>query len=89
MTAQEKLIEYASKHNDQKVFTHEEFVGKMATEGCAINRTPNSKTIANARREGKTIIVTETTVANTQQVVDGKLVFGKSETTVEVLRIEL
>lgn len=89
MNAQEKLIEYASKYNNGKVLTNEEFVGQMVVDGVAINRTPNSKTIARARREGKTIIVTETIITDTHEVVDGKIVFGKSEMTDEVMRIEL
>lgn len=95
MIAQEKLLEYASKKNDTNnnvstwKLTNEEFIGKMVTEGVVIERTPNSRTVARARREGKTIILTETVVLDTAEVVDGKMVFGKSETTAEVLRIEL
>jgi len=91
MTAQEKLIEYASKYNNGKVLTNEEFVGKMVTEGCVIERTPNSMTVANAKREGKTIIVTETIKTDTINIVDGKLLVTKHGNieTAEVLRIEL
>ena len=89
MNAQEQLLQYASKHNNGNVLTNEEFVGQMVVKGVAINRTPSSKTIARAQRAGKTITVTETIVAETSEIVDGKLVFGKSQSTVEVLRIEL
>lgn len=89
MNAQEKLIEYASKYNNGKVLTNEEFVGQMVVKGVAINRTPSSKTIARAQRDGKTITVTETVVTETSEIVEGRMVFGKSETTTEVLRIEL
>lgn len=89
MTPQEKLIEYAKKYNNEKVLTHEEFIGKARLEGVAIARTPNSVTTANVRREGKTIIITETTKTRTQEIVGGKLEFVESIETVEALRIEL
>lgn len=91
MTTQEKLIEYAKKHNNGKVLTNEEFIGKMITEGCVIARTPNSMTVANAKRDGKTIIVTETIKTDVTNIVDGKLVIVKHGNieTAEVLRIEL
>lgn len=88
MNAQQKTLEYAKGKNNGTL-TNQEFVGQMATEGVVIERTPNSKTIARLRREGKTIIVTETTVKNTNEVIGGKLVFGKSESTREIFRADL
>lgn len=81
MNAQEMLLNYAAKHNDGKVYTNEQFIGKAITEGICINRSGGIRTNARIRREGKTIIVTETTIAPTLE--------GHSETTVEILRVNV
>ena len=83
MTPQEKMIEYAKKNNDQKVYTHEQFIGKMIAEGIVINRTPTSMTVANAKREGLTITITETVQKETAN--PGEII----EETTTVMTIEL
>ncbi len=89
MTAQEQLIDYAKQHNNGHILTDEEFVGKMVIEGCVISRTPSSKIVARAMRSGKTITVAETTITQTAEIVDGKIIFGTIEDTREVMRINL
>lgn len=91
MDAKSKMLEYASQHNHSEFdkLTNEEFCGKMIVEGVVVSRTSNSKVIARARREGKAIIVTETTKTQTSKVVNGKVEFGETETTAKIMRIEL
>jgi len=88
-TPQEKMIEYAKQHNNERIFTHEVFCGKMITEGVVIERTPGGMTVARAKREGKTIIVTETVQSEKLEIVNGQLISKPVEVTTEVLRIEL
>lgn len=80
MTAQEKLLEYAKEHNKYDM-TNQEFIGQMASEGIVIKRSPQTKTVARVKREGKIIMVTETLV--TKDVND-----KVSETTTEIMRVE-
>jgi hypothetical protein len=82
MNAKEQALEYAQKHNNgsQK---NEEIFGQMLKEGYVISRTAGIKVVAQARREGKTIIVTETTVHT--DALTGK----KIESTVEIFRATL
>lgn len=90
MTAQEQLIKYAEKHNTGEVFTHQEFIGKAATEGVCIARTSESKTICNIKRQGKTITITETTITKRFQVVNGKMIdLEPLVETAEVAQINL
>ena len=88
MTNTQKMIGYAQQHEHDGL-TDEEFCGQMIKTGIVIARTPSSQTIARATRIGKTIIVAETTVTETTQIVDGKVKFGKTETTAEIMRLEL
>jgi len=88
MNAQEKITEYAHGKNDTSM-TDQEFAGMMIKEGAVINRTPSSKTIARITRQGRQIIITETTVTGTSKAQDGKLVFGETTETVEIARIDL
>ncbi len=82
MTAQEKMTEYAkSKMNASSTLTPEQWCGKMIAEGIVISRDCGDTVVANARREGKTIVITETTKAEKPH--------GIEETTVEVIRIDL
>ena len=81
MNAQETLLEYARKHNNEKVYTHQQWLGKMFVEAVVIDRQGGTVVIANGRREGKTIIVDETT---REPVLE-----GYKETTKEVMRLEL
>lgn len=81
MNAQEMLLDYAAKHNDGKIYTNEQFIGKAITEGICINRSAGIRTNARVRREGKTIIVTETTITPT--------VTGNREETVEIFRVNV
>ena len=77
MNAQEMLLDYASRNNDRKVYTDQQFVGKAITEGVRNNQGH----IVRVRREAKTIIVTETRQWDTVQ--------GKAEETTEIFRINL
>lgn len=82
MNAQQQMIEYAkSKMSASSTLTPEQWCGKMVTEGVVISREAGDMVVANARREGKTIIITETTKA--------EKLHGVEETTVEVMRIDL
>lgn len=82
MNAKQMLLDYAARKNDGKVYTDEQFLGKAMTEGVRIADAPGGGIVgANIRREGKTIIVTETTRMDTIE--------GKKETTVEIFRVSL
>ena len=86
MSAQQKVMEYAkTKANGMDL---QKFVVEMQG-GMVINRTPSSITIATLSRQGKEIAITEKTIAETKEIVNGKLIFGKSESAVEVLRVSL
>lgn len=86
MNAQQKVTEYAeTKRNGMDL---QKFVVEMQG-GTVIERTPSSKTVAKLTREGRELVVTETTITETTQIVDGKLVHGKSETATEIIRVEL
>ena len=85
MNSREKALQYAAKYNDQKVYTDEQFFGKMIIEGVTISQFP--RVIATAKRTGNEIIITETTVTESAMLVDGKV--QVTETSEEVLRIEL
>jgi len=81
MDAKTMMLAYAAKHNDNKVYTDEQFCGKMVTEGVRINLQDAGMTIAKASRKGQIITITETHTINT--------IAGKETTTIEVMRIEL
>lgn len=82
MNAKQMLLDYAAKHNDGKVYNNEQFLGKAMTEGVRINDAPGGGiVVANIKREGKTIIVTETVKTDTIE--------GKKVTSGEVLRVDL
>ena len=88
MNAQQMLIQYAETKNDGTM-SNEAWLGKAIQGGIVFNRTPMSKTYCNIRREGKTIIVTETTEEEKTNVVDGKVNFETTKTTTEILRVEI
>ena len=86
MNAQQKMIEYAkSKMNENSTLTPEQWCGKMIAEGVRCY----DDVIARARREGKTIIITETTREVKPLVKDGRCEVVTEENTVEVMRINL
>lgn len=89
MNAQEKLLGYAREHNDNPNMTPEQFCGQMVTEGIVIDRTPGSMTVARMKREGQTIIVTETVKSETHEVVDGKLISTPVKETTEIFRVDV
>lgn len=94
MNAQEKLIEYANKIKAEsngllKNWSAQEIMGKAIMEGAVIARTPSTRTICNAKREGKIITVTETVIGEEMEVVDGRGIFHETRTTTEVLKVEL
>lgn len=81
MNAKQMFLEYAAKHNDGALLNNEQFVGKMIVEGVCISRSGGTRVNARARREGKTLILTETTIEQTIE--------GHNETTVEIFRVDL
>lgn len=87
MNAQQQMVEYAkSKMNEDSTFTPEQWCGYMIAEGgirC------NDDKIATAKREGKTIIISETTHSEKHEIIDGQLVSTPIETTEEVMRLGL
>ena len=90
MNAQQQMINYAkSKMNANSTLTPEQWCGKMIQEGIVISRDLDDMVVANAKREGKTIIITETSKTSKNEIVDGKLIISPVETTVEVMRINL
>lgn len=94
MNAQEMMINYAA-NTAPDGFTPQEWAGKMMTEGAVISRTPSSRVVARIRREGKTIIVTETTISQTEKMArtqNGNMGLTRGddmEETIEVMRCEL
>lgn len=90
MNAQQMLLDYASKKNDGKLeMTNEQWLGKAITEGIVIDRQPASKLVCNIRREGKTIIVTETLKEERVAKVNGKLEHNIVETVNEIFRVNV
>jgi len=89
MNAKMQMLGYAKLHNNNTTLTDEEFVGQMVTDGIVINRTPLTKTIARAHRDGKVITVTETKVVQVSDVINGKLEYHTTETTQEIFRVEI
>lgn len=83
MDAKTQMLEYAAKYNDGKVYTNEQWLGKMVTEGVRLSHN----TVANCRREGKTIIITETVTTDGYDMA--KMQPIKNRTTIEVMRINL
>lgn len=82
MNAQQKMIQYAkSKMSNSSTLTPEQWCGKMITDGIVIERMGGDMVVANAKRQGKTIIITETTKIEKLN--------GIEEATVEVMRINL
>jgi hypothetical protein len=82
MNAKQMLFDYASKNNDRKVYTDEQFLGKAMTEGVRLADTEHGDiVVANIKREGKTIIVTETIKTDTPE--------GKKITATEIFRINI
>lgn len=90
MNAQQMLLDYAAKHNDRKVYTDEQFIGKAATEGIRLaDNARGGIVICNIKRVGKTITVTETTKTESIKIVDSKAVPCKVENTVEIFSVSL
>ena len=91
MNAQEKVLEYAHKHNTSQFdkLTDQELAGKMMAENVVISRTVNSKVFAHIRREGNQIIITETTRTTKNRIENGRVLDIETESTVEVDRINL
>jgi hypothetical protein len=81
MDAKTMMLAYAAKHNDRKIYTDEQFCGKMITEGVRINSQDAGMTVARITRKGQVITITETRTVNT--------LAGKESTTTEIMRIEL
>jgi hypothetical protein len=91
MNAQEKVLEYAHKHNANQFdkLTDQELAGKMMIEGVAISRTPNSRVIARIVRDGSQIIITETTRTTVNKIENGRVLDIVTESTIEIDRISL
>ena len=82
MNAQQEMLKYANeKMSADSTLTPEQWCGKMITEGVVIERMAGDMVVARATREGKTIIITETTKI--------EKLSGIEETTVEVMRLSL
>lgn len=82
MNAKQMLLDYAAQKNDGATYTNEQWLGKAMTEGVRIADAPDGSIVGvNIRREGKTIIVTETTKTDTIE--------GKRSNTVEIFRVNL
>lgn len=82
MNAKQMLLDYAGKKNNSKVLTDDQFIGKAITEGVRIADTPEGHiVVVNIKREGKTIIVTETTKIDAPN--------GKQTSTVEIFRVNV
>jgi hypothetical protein len=88
-TPRERLMAYAKKHNDGKTYTNEQWLGKMVKEGVVLNRSSNSTTYAEGKRDGKVIRVIETTVTKTPKVVNGRLDIVEERTSKTVMRMTL
>lgn len=89
MNPQEKVLEYARKHNTSNTYTDEQLAGKMIAENVVIARTPTEITFAHITRTGNQIIITETTRTTTHKVENGKVIDIVTESAVEVERINL
>jgi hypothetical protein len=86
MNAQEMMINYAkNKMNSTSTLTPEQWCGKMIAEGIRCN----DGVIARAKREGKIIVITETTREEKPLVKNGRCEIVTEETTIEVMRISL
>lgn len=82
MNAQEMLLDYASKNNNHSSLTAQQFIGQAINEGVRIQDTPSGGiVIVNVRREGKTIILSET--------VKEDVIEGKKVTTTEIFRVNV
>lgn len=82
MNAKQMLLDYAAKHNSGNVYTDEQFLGKAMMEGVRIANAPNGGVVVSRiKRDGKTIIVTETTTSD--------VLAGKMSTSVEIFRVSL
>ena len=66
MDAKTMMLEYAAKHNDGKVYTNEQWIGKAVTEGIRLDW----QTTAKISRKGQTITITETRTVNTATGTD-------------------
>lgn len=89
MNAKEQAIQYAASHNDGAIYTNQEFFGMMFLSGAVISRTTNSKVVANARKENGALVVTETTITTTHEIVNGKVIDHEEKNTVEIFRAVL
>lgn len=72
-----QLLAYAAKVNKTGAnltpstrYTNEQFVGALASGGLTIERTPGYRVVAEAKRTGKEIVVTETKIS--KEVLTGK-----------------
>ena len=91
MTPKEQLDNYAARHGAKTEEEIENFIGQAASlKGLTIFRTSSSRIVCQIKREGRTIIVTETTITNRDEIRDGKIVAAEPiRETTEILRIEL
>lgn len=90
MNAQQKMIEYAkSRMSADSTLTPEQWCGKMISEGIVISREVDDIVVARAKREGKTIVITETAKTQRPRQESGKLTIETTETVKEVMRIDL
>ena len=85
MDAKQMLLDYAAKNNHHRnsasPLTDEQFLGKAMIEGVRVDSSGADIVAARIRREGKTIILTETTT------IDG--INGKERATVEIFRVDV
>jgi hypothetical protein len=87
ISAKQQMLSYAkSRMREGSPNTPEQWLGYMIKEGGI--RTKDDK-IARARREGKTITITETKRGEKHKIVNGRLVSTPFERTREVLRVNL
>lgn len=92
MNAETQLIAYANSRMGRmgpENMTPQEWIGMAVREGIVFDRAPNSRTWCSVRREGRTIIVTETLLENGFEERDGKLYPVETQTHTEIMRIQL
>ena len=81
MNAQEMLLDYAKSHNNSNL-TDQQFIGQAINEGIRIaDNAHGDRMSVRITREGKTIVVTETTKMDTPN--------GKEQITNEIFRVNI
>ena len=92
MNAKETLIQYAEQTIAKYAvsgYTPQEFMGKAMQGGICVKRDTASKIVIKMSKTGTNIVVTEVTTTKTNEVVNGKVVFGETTTSVEALTVSL